>query len=400
MAKDDRGRGAASRPAAKRASSGSRKSAGREAASEQGEYDKPRRPEEERPDKPDKPEEPNRDQKWPDPEGPKPERLLEEYPTGRLPGGRGKERYTPYIVLRYGEPDLGARPIPSGTSFWHSPDVWVVSSAGYNVPVAGEANTIFARVNNWGMKDAAGVVVRYWWANPSLAITETSAHLIGMETAFVPSGSSVVVPCSTPWVPVMENGGHECVFAEAWAPYYDPITAPLEPVTDRHVCQKNLHVVEAEPGTRIAFPVHMANISALAQRVTLQMRALSFREIEAALTAPDIGYREKLLESRQGLPMKMELSAEGEFLSSPTAVYPLRLLSATRTRAAGRAMECQPLGLVTQTASLEAWESRTLTLHARIPPDARPNQAFAFDIQQRMGEVVTGGYTLYIVVGR
>src|SRR5262245_6260279 len=26
---------------------------------------------------------------------------------------------------------------------------------------------IFARVNNWGIKDAAGVIVRYWWANPS-----------------------------------------------------------------------------------------------------------------------------------------------------------------------------------------------------------------------------------------
>ena len=375
-----------------------------EAASAQGIDDRPHPPQKPKPDgydkpqKPDQPVEPDRDQEWPDPEGPKPERLLEEYPSGRLPGAREKDRYTPYIVLRYAAADLGARPLPPGTTFWHSPDVWVVSSAGYNVPVAGEENNLFARVNNWGMKDAAGVVVRYWWANPSLAITESTAHLIDMATTFVPSGGSVVVACPTPWVPIVENGGHECVFAEAWVPYYDPISAPLEPVTDRHVCQKNLNVVEAAPGAMISFPIHVANISAVAQRVTVQLRALSFREIEAALTSPDIDYREKLLESRQGLPMRMELSPEGEFLASPTSIYPLRLLAATGMIPREEAMDCQPLGQVTQTSPLEAWESRTLTLHARIPSDSRPHQTFAFDIQQRMGEVVTGGYRLYIVV--
>ena len=113
-----------------------------------------------------------------------------------------KERYTPFLVVRYAAGDNGARPLPGGTVFWHSPDVWVISSQGINQPVAGEPNAMFCRVNNRGRMDAGWVRVRYWWANPSLAITEANAHLVGTADAYVPSGQSVIVECPTPWVPL------------------------------------------------------------------------------------------------------------------------------------------------------------------------------------------------------
>jgi len=370
-----------------------------------------RRPKGDRPDRPEKPGrrpgrgdegKRKREQDWPEQRDPRPEEILKDYPLRRFHGER-KDRYTPFLVLRHAGGDQGARPLAPGTTFWHSPDVWVVSSQGYNVPVAGEEVRIFARVSNGGLKDASGVVVRYWWANPSLAITEATAHLIGTATGVFVAGadgvnwSSVVVECPERWPVVMENGGHECIFAEAWAPYWDPIVAPLEPVTDRHVCQKNLHVVEAAAGKTFSFAIQVANISEVRQRVEVRMRTLSFRQVRAALAAPDIGFPEPLVETGRGMSLRMELAAEGGVLPAPTATYPLRLLSGAALAERG-ATACEPMGAVTQAALLRPWETRTLTLSGRVPDDARPRQAFGFDLHQRMGTVVTGGYTLYVVV--
>src|SRR3974390_1876487 len=98
----------------------------------------------------------------------------------QFPRGKGDKHYTPWLVVRYAAGDVGSRPLPGGTVFWESPDVWVVSSLGGNQPVPGEPNTVFARVLNLGLEDATGVTVRFWWANPSIAISEATAHLIGL----------------------------------------------------------------------------------------------------------------------------------------------------------------------------------------------------------------------------
>jgi hypothetical protein len=306
-------------------------------------------------------------------------------------------------VLRYNGLDTGARPLAPGTTFWHSPDVFVASSAGANVPVAGEPNRIFARVNNGGVKDAAGVVVRFWWANPSLAITEASAHLIGTATAFVPSGSngvlsSVIVECPTPWIPVVENGGHECVFAEAWIPYFDPITAPLDPVVDRHVCQRNLHVIEADIGAEFSFDVEAANLIGGRAQVTFHVRALSPNSAYASLSASDLAYRGQMVAGRGTLTLSLELSGPARVAAMPNQMHPRRQLAWARLAAAddGRS-DCRPLGIAARVVTLEAWEARTLTISGRVPPDAADGQVFGIDVSQRIEDVVTGGYTVYVV---
>ena len=43
----------------------------------------------------------------------------------------------------------------------------------------GEDNTVFARVTNLGAEQANGVVVKFWWADPAIAITQASANLMG-----------------------------------------------------------------------------------------------------------------------------------------------------------------------------------------------------------------------------
>src|SRR5581483_740840 len=39
-----------------------------------------------------------------------------------------QRHYTPWLVIRYDAGDYGGRPLPAGTVFWESPDVWVTST--------------------------------------------------------------------------------------------------------------------------------------------------------------------------------------------------------------------------------------------------------------------------------
>ena len=167
---------------------------------------------------------------------------------GELDQPRSSElRYTPYLLIRSSVSDLGARPLPQGAVFWESPDVWVAGPDGTNQPVPGVPNTVYARVNNLGYEQANGVVVTFWWSDPSLAIT--AAQPIG--TAFVnsPGRQSRVVQCPEPWVPVVVNGGHECLLVRIWDVTADPMTTPeWDARVNRHLGQRNIHVVPAVGG--------------------------------------------------------------------------------------------------------------------------------------------------------
>jgi hypothetical protein len=265
-----------------------------------------------------------------------------------------------------------------------------------NIPVAGEPNRIFARVNNWGMKDQSNVVVRYWWANPSLAITEANAHLIGMTTTSVPAGYSVVTECPTKWIPVIENQGHECVLAEAFAPYWDPLVAPLEPVSDRHACQKNLHVIEVPVAKSFQLTLEVANITGDSQRVVLTASTLPFRMVREALYAPDIGYRKPLIETAGSVALKTSLSESGEFLKVGSKTFAQRLLAEDQVGIrAHQGLEVSP-GSPILTTTFKPWELRRLTIEGR-PESDTPGQAFGFEFREQIGNVITGGYRLYVV---
>lgn len=328
------------------------------------------------------------------------------FPVPRL-ADEGRGRDATWLYIGYNAADDGTRPIvPSTTDWWDSPNVWVKNSKGINVPEAGEINQVFAQISNGGLQDASGVFVNFYWANPSLAITETTAHLINSSPVFVPlvpNQSSAIVPCPDPWVPVIENQGHECLVAEAWIPSFDdllyPHPAPLDPVTDRHVGQKNLHVVQANAGQAFQFSLEVANISTLAQEIIVAFRSLSFEEVSQALTVPSLGLRRKLVPTRQQLPLEFRLADSGKFAASTSATYPLRLLAAVRQMQSGKSEECGPPTIAVATASLRPGESRQLTVRGQVPSQVRPGQAFGFRVSERMGNIVTGGYSVYVMVG-
>ena len=309
----------------------------------------------------------------------------------------GGIRYTPWLLVRYAAGDMGARPLAGGTVFWESPDVWVQSSLGINQPVVGEANQVFARVTNFGWQSATGVMVKFWWANPSLAITETSANLIAIGWADIPSGWSVVVPCPEPWYPIEENGGHECLIAEAYIPVFDPLTAPMDPVDDRHVGQKNEQLAVLQAGQSFKIHLQAANVFALAQKLTFEVQPVRLAQVPPLLVARKLT-RVELQPPSAVLPMSLQLSGGPAVFTGPSTVFAGRLLALAQQEAAGTAMECTAAAQISHSAHFEAWESRTLEIAGQVPPGAQPGQTYVFRVVQRAGPLITGGYTVDVVV--
>jgi hypothetical protein len=186
-------------------------------------------------------------------------RLLEELPR-MMERHRDRDRahsFYPYLLVRSVTGDRGDRPI--NTCFWESPDIWTapgdpsVSPAlppdhGGQVTV-GRAHTVYAHVWNLGFAPLAGIVVEFYWFNPSLGISGPTANLIGIARCQLSGrgmpGSHQLVKCPKAWVPTLTNGGHECLVVRA-SGIGDPLGAnEWLPFLNRHVAQRNISVVTA-----------------------------------------------------------------------------------------------------------------------------------------------------------
>jgi hypothetical protein len=193
-------------------------------------------------------------------------RLLKELPAlleGQKDRGRAR-KFEPYLLIRSVLGDRGDRPI--NVPFWESPDIWIAPGAPAASPAVpashggtatvGTPNTLYAHVWNLGFAPLAGVRVEFFWFNPSLSIDGAHAHPIGNAVCELSgrgmAGSHKLVKCSKPWVPVMENGGHECLIARV-SGLGDPIGGnEWSPWFNRHVAQRNVSVVTAgSPGVNL-----------------------------------------------------------------------------------------------------------------------------------------------------
>jgi hypothetical protein len=177
-------------------------------------------------------------------------------PTGVWVGPR-VDLDLPYLFLRANAGDLGARPV-IGAPFWESPDIFILAGitpalapplppALGQVALAGQPNTIYAHIWNFGHAAANEVVVEFYWVDPALGISASSVHLIAQTfTSLGARGSPdshAVVMCPEAWIPTFVNGGHECLLVRVWD---NPADLPGEPKFDasqnRHVGQRNIHV--------------------------------------------------------------------------------------------------------------------------------------------------------------
>jgi len=316
---------------------------------------------------------------------------------GELDQPRSSElRYTPYLLIRSSVSDLGARPLPQGAVFWESPDVWVAGPDGTNQPVPGVPNTVYARVNNLGYEQANGVVVTFWWSDPSLAIT--AAQPIGTAFVNIPGRQSRVVQCPEPWVPVVVNGGHECLLAEAFLPAYDPVTSPLDPVLDRHVGQRNEQLVVVKAGEHFTITLVCANVAPLAQRVTIELYAHHSEQVPSVFASLPGGLPEHLLAPAAGLPLTVRLDHSADRFVASSDFFARRMLHLGEGSAAGVSGVQETPPWVSRSLELEAWEAGSAQISGTIAAGTPAGQTFLFRAVQRAGPVVTGGYTIALLL--
>ena len=179
-------------------------------------------------------------------------------PWNTWPGTRG-DLYLPFLFMRANAGDLGARPVVG--PFWESPDILLLAGVDPAVAPAvppdlgqtahaGKPNTLYAHVWNFGLAQAPNVVVEFYWCDPSLGIGATGAHLIGVTVVSLGARGSgrshAVVKCPAPWFPTFVNGGHECLLVRVWDETSDGLgDPPWDAALNRHVAQRNIHVVAA-----------------------------------------------------------------------------------------------------------------------------------------------------------
>jgi hypothetical protein len=371
------------------------------------------------------------------------EYIIRKHWRGKKPG----VSYTPWLFIRYATGDFGLRPIPSGVAHWRSPDIWVESSDPTGNAVAGEQNFLHVRIFNLGMARATPVAINYYWANPALGLGAVNMNLIGTEWVEVKSQFSREVRCSTPWVPVVVNNGHECLKVNCTNPIADPITAPFQPTVDRHVGQRNITVLQGQAGATLSFRLELNNILPLTSRTVVFARA------------QHIAVTKAILEKLKPRDLVNRLAAFGSLLSDPhdmqkrlrkgTAEYRNARIAADLAKSThidGREVDTEfkvvnsaprISGAISKTRTLlhstaagpslanillsreklaydqsspgpqfhkfqkitmESLESRHLDLELGIPHRAKGNDHIAFHFEQWTEDIPLGGYSVIVRV--
>lgn len=167
--------------------------------------------------------------------------------------------------------------IRDGDPYWYlSPDIWVVPGSdpagAPGSPVAGQPAFLWARVTNSGSTPANGVRIDFYWANPALQVTRSNATLVGSAFADVPPGGTQEALCLVPWIPVIVNGGHECLVAVANHPAHalpNPLPDAYDPPAYPQVAQKNLTVLEASAGRAFMFALTVSALLRVDKIVTV-----------------------------------------------------------------------------------------------------------------------------------
>jgi hypothetical protein len=358
--------------------------------------------------------------------------------------GRDETPVTPFLLIRYANIDGGARPITSATRFWETPFIWVESSDPYGNAVAGEQNFLHALIFNGGAFQAAPVKVDFYWANPALGLGPANMNYVGTEWVEIPRLGSKDVRCPTPWVPVVVNNGHECVMVNSSCALSDPILHPFQPTLDRHVGQKNLHVVAGKAGQKLLYTLQVTNIFPIEMPalITAQFTQLmltredhniplhqlggfaatfSMREKTSHFRLTDtyvrdspahrIAQRGAALERRATIPasipfkplrgrgMAVTVDARGPrgtIQSGEMGRYTGDLFAALDMFREGRGGN--PEGVVIEKLHLDAFSFQTIEVQVDVPADAEAGQIFVTHLSHYAGPLTVGGYSMVVVI--
>lgn len=270
--------------------------------------------------------------------------LLEELPKllSRQDDRGRAQRFYPYLLVRSVLGDRGDRPL--NVPFWESPDIWTAPGSPGSSPavpanhggtvVAGQPNTVYAHVWNLGFAPLAGIRVEFYWCNPSLAIDAAHANLIGVARCELAGrgmpGSHKLVKCPAVWVPVMANGGHECLVVRVFG-IGDPLgNNDWAPWLNRHIGQRNISVVTSSTSLSLLTALNLSRLPL----GHLQLIQLGAKEGEMAARTVAPGLR---VASAVETHLLAELTAENQIVLRQHRQVPTGMLAPVHPLAHGGA---------------------------------------------------------------
>lgn len=356
-----------------------------------------------------------------------------------------KSKVTPWLLIRCNTSDMGLRPLPNGVNHWHSPDITIESSDPLGNPVADEENFIHAKIFNLGEVGAAPVKVDFYWGDPSIGLSAAHMNLIGTEWLEIKSLNAKDVRCSSPWIPSLTHGTHQCLMVNCTNHLLDPIVHPFQSYLDRHCGQRNVTVVEAKAGQFLKFTLKLNNVLAIEaiqnihlktqrlvivadEKVKFQKiidQALAFNDIKAfnrtnllnmfegdarKLNNTNIATRNimrgrksekelvRLVQTRRVGAVRTGISEQGLFMENPEADLILAnyLINNKYIQKSHCIKDSQGMNL--EKIILKAYEQRDLDIELQVPEEAKSNELIAFHFQQMSNNLPTGGYSILVKV--
>jgi hypothetical protein len=173
----------------------------------------------------------------------------------RQPLPSRKDSLLPYLVIRAVPGDRGGRPLPAGTTWWESPDIFVLpnqhAATAPDLPPNPNGqltygdfnpNTIYAHIWNLGRGPVINARVEFYWRysfhfGPPTFIGQTHVTL-GPRTS--PS-CHTVVHCPVDFV---VNPNAVALIVRVFCPFLDPLaTNEFDASKNRHVAQRGIAVV-------------------------------------------------------------------------------------------------------------------------------------------------------------
>jgi len=204
---------------------------------------------------------------------------------GREGGFDGKT----YLHIPTNPADTGSEPF-EGTDFWVSPDIVVIPPGGApgDKAVAGEENEIRVTVRNHGGIEAIDAFVEAYVNEPSTVMTPTTSIRLGGNFLSVPGYGSASTSFS--WAPQDSDAGHRCLIARVALTvpadtYRDPNA--FDVINDRHVAQRNIHVVAMAEAMREGFDFAVLNPGWEEERMLVRVEQIfdpeAFGQLGAAM---------------------------------------------------------------------------------------------------------------------
>jgi hypothetical protein len=342
----------------------------------------------------------------------------------RHPNERRTRTWSPWLVIRYNATDDGrVRPIPAGEVFWASPDIEVQSSAGKGKAVVGEANTLQARVFNLGKADGRPTRVDFYWADPSLGLGPAQMNFIGTKWIEASYHRATPAVCPKPWVPIMANGGHECLFVNCTSDILnDKLQYPFQPQLDRRAAQRNITVITASPGQTVPFWLMVNNVAPMMAKTTIAMRTAHLAVARATMSTmsnQDVVDSAVSFQRGSATGALRQVNEGGAFarsaphvqseLSERVGVVPssegrrsfanllLNMPAPGGFRRQEHAADAE-VGLVLHEVTMDAFEQRRLHLELSVPANAQPGDFIVFHLTQSTADMEVGGYTAVLGV--